>query len=297
MNSLNEKASVPSMSPKKKTNNLPDQVSEEVVTSDETPGTIEIEDTIKQSGKFIGQWQTLISTTNWDKGQIIVAWREELAMQELSPLHYSDESWSRIVGGVSPQHAGRLRRTYERFGEVYQSYKGIFWSHFYAALEWDDGEMWLEGAVQNRWSVSQMRMKRWESLGGDPRSKPKAGEIVESEIEEELTSLAVAENQELGKKEKDYDEYVPGPRDERPDFGDDEAPFNSGDDRVSVTNEANSPAIRLFAAFENLPDDVSTAAEEFKLCIIRHKTAEWSELSRDQMVDLLDALKQLTLQG
>jgi hypothetical protein len=285
------------MSPKKKTNNLPEDISIEVENAVETPETVEIEDTIKQSVKFIGQWQTLISTTNWEKGQIIVAWRGELAMQDLSPLHYSDESWSRIVGGVSPQHVGRLRRTYERFGEVYPSYKGIYWSHFYAALEWDDGEMWLEGAVQNRWSVSQMRMQRWESLGGDPKSKPKPGDIVDSEIQEELSSLSVAENQELGKKEKEYDEYVPGPRDERPDFGDDEAPFDSDDDRVSVTNEANSPAVRLFAAFENLPDDVSAAAEEFKLCIIRHKTAEWSELSRDQMVNLLDALKQLTLQG
>ena len=282
------------MSPKKKTNNLPEDISVEIENAVDTPEVIEIEDTVRQSVKFIGQWQTLISTTNWEKGQIIVAWRGELAMQDLSPLHYSDESWSRIVGGVSPQHVGRLRRTFERFGEVYQSYKGIYWSHFYAALEWDDSEMWLEGAVQNRWSVSQMRMQRWESLGGDPKLKPKPGEIIDSEIQEELSSLSVAENQELGKKDKDYDEYVPGPRDERPDFGDDEAPFDSDDDRVSVTNEATSPAVRLFAAFEDLPDDVSAAAEEFKLCIIRHKTAEWSEMSRDQMVNLLDALKQLT---
>ena len=74
----------------------------------------------------------------------------------------SDEAWSREVGGVSPQHVGRLRRTYERFGAVHKQYPGLYWSHFQAALDWPDAEMYLEGAVQNDWSVSQMRNQRWE---------------------------------------------------------------------------------------------------------------------------------------
>ncbi len=258
----------------------------------------EIDEAIKQSVVFIGQWQNLISTTNWEKGQIIVQWRNELQSQHLSTSHYSDETWSRIVGGVSPQHVGRLRRTYERFGAVFTEYSGVYWSHFYAALEWDDAEMWLEGSLQNKWSVSQMRLQRWEAMGGDPNAKPKASEIVDSEVEEELQSIAVSENLDATKKKEYTDEYVPGPRDEAPDFGD-EPKGKSGskdgddDDRVELTSEARSPAMRLFAEFNDLPSDIDAATESFKLCIIRHKADSWADFPREKMLALLDALKQL----
>lgn len=267
----------------------------QTVPHSEVSVEVEIEETIRQSLTFIGQWQDLISTTNWDKGQIIVSWRQDLAAQGLAAGHYSDESWSRIVGGVSPQHVGRLRRTYERFGETFGTYQGIYWSHFYAALDWDDAEMWLEGAAQNDWSVSQMRLQRWESTGGDPSAKPKSNEIVDSEVEEELASLSIAEKTD-GKKKKEYtDEYVPGPREEGPDFGDSQSGPFADEPLTSMTNEAKSDPVRLFAAFQDLPEDVNSAADEFKLCIIRHKSAEWSEISRDQILNLLDALKQLAL--
>jgi hypothetical protein len=264
------------------------------VSAPESINADQIEIPVEQSESFIGQWNQLVSTTNWDKGQIIVAWREEMAAQDLTSSAYSDESWSRMVGGVSPQHVGRLRRTFERFGAVYKTYANIFWSHFYAALDWDDAEMWLEGAVQNRWSVSQMRMKRWEANGGDPVAKPAAAEIVATELDEELSSLSITGGKTATDAKGKFDEYVPGPRDERPDFGDDPISDELTDDgRVSQTKENRASGIALFAAFENLPDDVNDAAEDFKLCIIRHKTDEGSEISQEKMLALLDALKQL----
>ncbi|MEZ6093546.1 MAG: hypothetical protein R3C03_04810 [Pirellulaceae bacterium] len=268
-------------------------------TAMDSSADIEIEETIKQSTIFIGQWQNLISTTNWEKGQIIVQWRDELMSQELAASHYSDESWARMVGGVSPQHVGRLRRTYERFGESFTEYTGVYWSHFYAALDWDDAEMWLEGAVQNKWSVSQMRNQRWEAMGGDPNAKPNAKDIVDSEVEEELQSLSISDDPTSEKKPKEYtDEYVPGPRDEGPDFGDESNGGKSGgsdsaEDRIELTSEATSPAIQLFASFHDLPEDLDSASEAFKLCIIRHKADDWSEIPRDRVLALLDALKQL----
>ena len=46
-----------------------------------------------------------------------------------------------------------------------EEYPGLYWSHFQAALDWDDAEMWLEGAVQNRWSIAQMQGERSRTLG------------------------------------------------------------------------------------------------------------------------------------
>ena len=250
-------------------------------------------ETSSKSEPFVGQWNQLISTTNWEKGEIIHQWRTALKDNRVPASQYSDEVWSQMVGGVTPQHVGRLRRASERFGHVYSEYEGVYWSHFYAALDWDDAEMWLEGAVQNKWSVSKMRQQRWETLGkiGSP---PDASEIVATEKAEETQSLALAENT----RNNDRD-YIEGPVHEGPDWGDDDEPAKSkpksaeldSDDELEAPTKPH--AIRPFESFEDLPEDVMEVANAFKVAIIRHKADDWSEISQADMIGLLDALKQL----
>ena len=251
------------------------------------------QETTSQSKLFIGQWNQLISTTNWEKGEIIHRWRTALIENEVSASQYSDEAWSQMVGGVTPQHVGRLRRAFERFGHVYKEYEGVYWSHFYASLDWDDAEMWLEGAVQNKWSVSRMRQQRWETLGKVGEA-PNASEIVSSETAEEAQSLALAENT----RSNDRD-YIEGPVHEGPDWGDDdksaESKSNPTDSEASEDPASSSKphAIRPFESFTDLPDDVMEIANSFKVAIIRHKSDQWKEISQEDMTGLLDALKQL----
>jgi hypothetical protein len=262
--------------------------------------------TAEKSETFIGQWNRLISTTNWEKGSIIYQWRETLKKSKVNVSQYSDEAWSQLVGGVTPQHVGRLRRTAERFGHVYQEYEGIYWSHFYAALEWDDAEMWLEGAVQNQWSVSAMRRQRWEVLGRVPELEPVDSDIVSSEVKEENQSLELSE----GKRKNDRD-YIEGPVYEGPDFGEQD-PMRSTDDHESRSDSRNSqsindqyedvepvskPNVRPFESFVDLPEDVEEATNAFKVAIIRHRAAEWEEISQSDMFALLDALKLLVSSG
>ena len=250
------------------------------------------EETTTQSEPFVGQWNQLISTTNWEKGQIICQWRESLKKGKAAHSEFSDEAWCQLVGGVTPQHVGRLRRTFERFGHVYQEYQGIFWSHFYAALDWDDAEMWLEGAVQNKWSISGMRQQRWETLGkvGDP---PNGADVVSTELAEETQSLALAEN--TRKNDRDY---IEGPVHEGPDWGDEEMASGSHKKSVSELDDndlesATPHAIRPFESFTDLPDDVMEAASAFKVAIVRHKANDWNEIEQEDLIGLLDALKQL----
>lgn len=255
------------------------------------PELVVSKEATSQSISFIGKWNQLISTTNWDKGEIICRWRESLQASNVAVSDFSDESWSQLVGGVTPQHVGRLRRTFERFGHVHREYEGVYWSHFYAALDWDDAEMWLEGAVQNKWSISGMRQQRWETMGrvGDP---PVMTEVVASEVAEETQSIALSENT----RNNDRD-YIEGPVHEGPDWGDDEK--QSGRDKSSKPEElgddlpAKPHAIRPFESFTDLPDDVMEAASAFKVAIIRHKADGWSAIGSDDMIGLLDALKQL----
>jgi hypothetical protein len=140
------------------------------------------------SSEFVGRWNRLVSTTNWEKGRIIFEWREALRQAEAAPACYTDDVWSRQVGGVTPQHVGRLRRTYERFGKDFDQYAGLYWSHFHAALDWPDAEMYLEGAVQNGWSVSQMREQRGEAMGGPAEEKPGEADAVAADWDEDAAA-------------------------------------------------------------------------------------------------------------
>jgi len=245
------------------------------------------------SEQFLGRWKRLVSTTNWEKGQIIHQWREALAASDAPAAEYSDDAWSRRVGNVTPQHVGRLRRVFERFGAVHEDYPGLFWSHFQAALDWDDAEMWLEGALQNDWSISEMRHKRWETQGAAAGDEPRDDDpALAAPVDEDVDAtddLAVdvttgtldVVRQPEGSADVDDDET-------------DEARGEASSSYDSRQTEEAAP-VRPFAALPPLPPDVNDAFEAYKLCILRHKLAGWEEISRDDLVFSLEALVQLAL--
>ena len=249
---------------------------------------------------FEGRWNRLISTTNWEKGQIIFEWRAALKSTDAPTTEYSDEAWARRVGGVTGQHIGRLRRVYERFGETCEQYEGLFWSHFQAALDWDDAELWLEGGIQNGWSVSKMRKARWEALGAPDELKPKDEDIISMEINEDLDTREDHTPKILESSLHPVDD----PRSPAgPDFGDEDegeglpAQSSTEEPGANIYSEEQGtvPFVRPFENLADLPDDVAEAFESFKLSIIRHKADDWREISREDMLGTLEALKELTL--
>lgn len=234
---------------------------------------------------FLGRWNRLVSTTNWEKGRIILQWREALIEANATPDRYADEAWGRTVGGVTGQHVGRLRRVYQRFGETHERFEGLFWSHYHAALDWEDAEMWLEGAVRNGWSVSKMRNQRWETLGQIEAERPREEDVVQSELDEDYETG----NQVAPQADR---EVAEGPRHEDSDFGD------GGDNRggieaIAGAEEPPLPTVRPFEDMPELPDDMVDAYEALKLSILRHKSTGWSDVSMEDVLVSLDALKQL----
>jgi hypothetical protein len=158
------------------------------------------------SNPYVGNWNTLVSQTNWEKGILILRWRQAMIDAELPHGAYSDEAWARRVGNVSSQHVGRLRRVTERFGEKANEYANLYWSHFQAALDWNDAELWLEGAVQNHWSVAQMRVQYWEAVGAPEGQKPREEDIFTAEFEEEVLARNETFAAERRVQEKDRTE-------------------------------------------------------------------------------------------
>ncbi|MEE8450493.1 MAG: hypothetical protein V3R99_01225 [Thermoguttaceae bacterium] len=254
------------------------------------------------STEYLGRWNRLISTTNWAKGRIICEWREKLVEAEAPAGSYTDEAWSRWVGNVSPQHAGRLRRVYQRFSETHEQYAGLQWSHFQAALDWNDAEMYLEGAVQNGWSISQMRHQRWEAIGAPADKKPREEDIIAGEVDEDVDPNAdpeVAETIAASPAVVQEAEDAP-PDDIEP--GDIEPGDANEADGSAGWEESSSPdadpAAEPARPFENLaalPSDLNEAFEAFKLAIIQHRLSGWQDVSCDAVLETLNALKQLAL--
>jgi hypothetical protein len=270
----------------------------------ETPPVAANGDALDAAGRFIGQWNRLVSTTNWEKGRIICQWRDALLAGGASVTDYSDEAWSQLVGGVTSQHVGRLRRVYQRFGEAFDQYEGLYWSHFQASLDWEDAEMWLEGAIHNGWSVSQMRGKRWETVGkpGEPlppddgtaeagtdEDAPWLGDENEAQSDGAATGESAEVNSVEGSAKRSKEEK------EEDDAGESENRSSAAPDDYEAPKASPKSRKPLGVDVDDLPDDLADAFEQFKLAIIAQRRLRWSETTPDAVIECLDALRELTL--
>lgn len=249
------------------------------------------------SQPYVGRWNSVVSTTNWEKGHIIQEWRSALQEENVPATEFSDEAWSKRVGCVTGQHVGRLRRVHERFGDVREKFDKLFWSHFQASLDWNDAEMWLEGAVQNKWSVSNMRNNRWETMGKLEGDRPNEADIIVAELDEDFEAGSNTPGDDtitgtVGNMDPPSGMPVP----EGPDFGDEDHPGVARETSAETEYEVDAdPAslIKPFAEIGQLPEDVLEAFDAFKLAVLNHKAAGWKEIKLEEMVGCLESLKVL----
>jgi hypothetical protein len=248
---------------------------------------------------FVGQWNQLISTTNWEKGRIISDWRATLIASGVDSQQYSDEAWARRVGGVTAPHVGRLRRVHDRFADSYETYQGLYWSHFLAALDWEDAPLWLEGAVQSGWSVAGMREQRWQAHGAVDSQRPTASQIVDVDLDEDVTDTGTAPAQGGTREYGDEPATSMGKTYENPDFGDEDefqslaGPTDTGGGGFTPMNETNEPQpspVQPFANLPELPDDLADAIEMMKLAILRHKSNKWEKVDIEVVAKYLEAI-------
>lgn len=269
------------------------------------------------SADFVGRWNRLVSYTNWEKGRIISQWRSAMIESGAPVSEYSDEVWARRVGGVTAAHVGRLRRVHDKFHQTQATYPGLSWTHFLAAIDWDDSPMWLEGAVQSQWSVAAMRRQRWEVMGGDEATRPDDGESLAPPWDEDYVAAEGAaagakpstQPAQGGGSTKRWDEgpdgITAGPAYEGPDFGEEESLNRAGVARPSAAGEApfaeetfaegsgRQPLPQPFAGLAKLPDDLAEAIELLKLAVLRHKSAGWKETTPEIIQQYLQAFRVL----
>ncbi len=101
-------------------------------------------------------WSHVVSVANWAKGDLLVAIGDEFEADKVA----------RMVGGVTPETIERLRAVAYRFPKhIRQQYPHLVWSHFLAALDWDDAKQWLQFANTKRLNAAAMRMQRFNEKG------------------------------------------------------------------------------------------------------------------------------------
>lgn len=250
------------------------------------------------SEPFIGRWTELVSTTNWEKGKIISQWRAEIVERNSEIENRTDEAWSLLVGDVSPQHVGRLRRVFGRFGDTHTEYKGLYWSHFLAAIDWDDAEMWLEGALREKWSIKQMQAQRFETITS---TRTASGDVTHETISREEAAESTEEKKERKAREYDdeYDrnEASSGPAHEGPDFGEEPAKPRTTEPIVGgeMAEVENFGAADLGPplSWQIVPPDLAESMEAVKLAIIKHKLSQWADVSLEAVLTNLEILARI----
>lgn len=120
----------------------------------ESKGEVESED------ELISRAQNALSQCQWLVGECAAKWTKRYARGR------TDSDFGALIG-VSGDQVYQRRRVWETFAQVRDSLGRLKWSHFYAALNWDDGIECLRWADETRSTVAEMRAWRRARRGED----------------------------------------------------------------------------------------------------------------------------------
>lgn len=109
---------------------------------------------------LIARALSALSHCNWEVGECAAQWTKRFARGR------TDADFAALVG-LSPDQVYQRRRVWETFGDVCESYSLLKWSHFYAALNWDDAAECLQWAQDVQAGVAEMRAWRRAQHGED----------------------------------------------------------------------------------------------------------------------------------
>jgi hypothetical protein len=104
--------------------------------------------------------QAALSHCNWEVGECAAIWTKRFARGR------TDADFAVLVG-LSPDQVYQRRRVWETFADVRASYTSLKWSHFYAAISWDDAAECLQWAEDIQATVAEMKAWRRAQRGED----------------------------------------------------------------------------------------------------------------------------------
>ncbi|HEY0982032.1 MULTISPECIES: hypothetical protein [unclassified Schlesneria] len=109
---------------------------------------------------LIARAQVAVSRCNWEVGECAALWTKRFARGR------TDADFAALVS-LSADQVYQRRRVWETFGDVSSNYSTLKWSHFYAAINWDDAAECLQWADDVQAGVAEMKAWRRAQRGED----------------------------------------------------------------------------------------------------------------------------------
>ncbi len=109
---------------------------------------------------LVSRAQLALSHCNWEVGECAATWTTRFARGR------TDGDFGAQIG-LSADQVYQRRRVWETFADVRDNYSQLKWSHFYAALTWDDAAECLQWAEEIRATVAEMKAWRRAQRGED----------------------------------------------------------------------------------------------------------------------------------
>uniref|UniRef100_A0A7C4LJ62 Uncharacterized protein n=1 Tax=Schlesneria paludicola TaxID=360056 RepID=A0A7C4LJ62_9PLAN len=234
--------------------------------------------------ELVARAQTAISHCAWEVGECAALWTRRFARGR------TDADFAQLIG-LSPDQVYQRRRVWETFSDVYRSFPALKWSHFYAALTWDDAAECLQWAQDAGATVAEMRAWRRAQRGEDlscPQDEPPewmASDGVPVRIPQDVT----ASSGELAAPRAGAEPPVVlgVARAAEPEAN--YAPFREG----VLTPPSDSPKERPAPTTEQLVRRMTTTLERFAATLDGNFRKQFKEVPEGERRRFLKAIEQL----
>jgi len=110
--------------------------------------------------QLVNRAQEAVSLCRWTVGECAAKWTERYARGR------TDADFAALIG-LSGDQVYQRRRVWEVFAGLRGNFSSLKWSHYYAALNWDDAADCLHWAEETRSTVAEMRAWRRARHGED----------------------------------------------------------------------------------------------------------------------------------
>jgi hypothetical protein len=125
---------------------------------------------------LIERAQEALNQCNWVIGECAAQWTKRYAKGR------TDNDFGARIG-LSGDQVYQRRRVWETFSDAYTDYTNVKWSHFYAALNWDDAAECLQWADEMQATVAETKAWRRAQRGEDLTEQADDDAFAESAIE------------------------------------------------------------------------------------------------------------------
>jgi hypothetical protein len=114
----------------------------------------------ESEAELVQRAQSALSRCNWEIGECAALWTKKYAHGR------TDGDFGAQIG-LSGDQVYQRRRVWESFADVHSEYTNLKWSHFYAAINWEDSAESLQWANDLGATVAEMKAWRRSQHGED----------------------------------------------------------------------------------------------------------------------------------